>query len=190
MKESKIVLTILFVLAIFVSISIHYISKNIIATKQIKMANSIISNGRNNEIKIATNDELEENDNIIGTLEIPKLELIAPIQEGTSEEVLKVAVGHFKESSFWNGNVALASHNRSRYAQYFEAINNLKNGDEIVYKTKMGQKRYSVYDSKIIDSTDWSVIENTKENVLTLITCVKNNKDKRLCVKAKEIQEI
>ena len=74
-------------------------------------------------------------------------------------------------------------------SHYFEIIHNLKNGDEIIYKTKMGEKRYSVYENKTIDSTDWSVIENTKENVLTLITCVKNNKDKRLCIRAKEIQE-
>lgn len=189
MKESKIVLTILFVFVIFISVSIHHINRNITETKQIKIANNIINKRQNNEIEIATNDELEVNDNIIGTLEIPKLELIAPIQEGTSDEILKEAVGHFKESSFWNGNVALASHNRSRYAHYFEIIHNLKNGDEIIYKTKMGEKRYSVYENKTIDSTDWSVIENTKENVLTLITCVKNNKDKRLCIRAKEIQE-
>lgn len=190
MKESKIVLTILLVLVFLTAVSVHCISKNVTKTKQIKIASNIINEGQNNEIEIVTKEDLEINDNIVGTLEIPKLELIAPIQEGTSDEILKVAVGHFKESSFWNGNVALASHNRSRYAHYFEAINNLKNGDEILYKTKMGEKKYSVYENKIIDSTDWSVIENTKENVLTLITCVKNNQDKRLCIKAKEIKEI
>ena len=82
---------------------------------------------------------------------------------------------------------ALASHNRSRYAHYFERINELQNGDEIIYKTKLGTKKYAVYENKVIESTDWSVIENTKENIITLITCVKNNQAKRLCVRAKEI---
>lgn len=189
MKESKIVLTIFFVLVILTTLSIHCFHKIVMEKRQMEKANHIISERKNNEIELITKEELEIDNNIIGLLEIPKLDLVAPIQEGTSDEVLKVAVGHFKESSFWHGNVALASHNRSLYAHYFEAIHNLKQGDEIVYQTKIGKRRYTVYENKIIHSTDWSVIENTNDNRLTLITCVKNNKDKRLCIRAKEVQE-
>lgn len=64
---------------------------------------------------------------------------------------------------------------------------NLKNGDEIIYKTKLGTKTYEVYESTVIEATDWSVIENTNENIVTLITCIENDASSRLCVRAKEI---
>lgn len=189
MKKKYVMLIILSILVFIVTvvISAQYFSKRIIEKKQLKIAQNIINTENQNEIEIVTNDELEINDNIIGILEIPKIELVAPIQEGTSDKVLKAAVGHFSESSFWNGNVALASHNRSKYVQYFEKINELQDGDEIVYRTKLGTRKYSVYESKTIDETDWSVIENTSENIITLITCVKDRPKIRLCVRAKEI---
>lgn len=189
MKKKYIILIICAIL-IFIAtilISSHYFLKKAVEIKQLEIATNIVNEGNNDEIEIITNDELETNDNVIGILEIPKLELVAPIQEGTKDKILKVAVGHFSESSFWNGNVALASHNRSIYAQYFEKINELQNGDEIIYKTKLGTRKYAVYENRTINETDWSVIENTNENIVTLITCIKSRPELRLCVRAKEI---
>jgi len=40
----------------------------------------------------------------------------------------------------------------------------------------------------IIYETDWSMIENTEDNRITLITCVENREEYRLCVQAKEIK--
>lgn len=189
MKKKYVILIILAILIFVVTviISAHYFSKQTIEKRQLEIAQNIINTENQNDIEIVTNDELETNDNVIGILEIPKLDIVAPIQEGTNEKILRVAVGHFSESSFWNGNVALASHNRSKYVQYFEKINELQNGDEIIYKTKLGTRKYAVYESKTIDETDWSAIENTTENIITLITCVKNSPEIRLCVRAKEI---
>lgn len=187
LKESKVVLIVVFVITFLSVITVEYFSNKIIERIGLEKAEKVIRMGNQNEIEVVTKEELEMNDNIIGTFEIPKLGVVAPIKEGCGQEILKVAVGHFEESSLWEGNVALASHNRSRYAHYFEQINELQNGDEIIYRTKLGTKKYSVYENRIIESTDWSVIENTKENIITLITCVKNNQAKRLCVRAKEI---
>ena len=88
------------------------------------------------------------------------------------------------------GNIALASHNRGDYvAHYFENIEKLVEGDEIIYKTKFGVRKYVVEKSKQIQSTDWSVILPTEENKITLITCVKNEPKLRLCVQALETNE-
>jgi LPXTG-site transpeptidase (sortase) family protein len=189
LNESKVVLIIIFILTFMSVIIAHYLSNKIVEKIQLEKAEKVVNIGNQNEIEIITKEELNANDNIIGTFEIPRFGIIAPIKEGSNQEILKVAVGHFTESSLWEGNVALASHNRSIYAHYFERINELQNGDEIIYKTKLGIKKYAVYENRIIESTDWSVIENTKENIITLITCVKNNTKKRLCVRAKEIIE-
>lgn len=189
MKALKILIIILFVLLLIVVtlISIYYFSMKATEKKQLEKAKNIINTAKENEMEIVTKEELELNDNIIGILEIPIIELLAPVQEGTGESILNEAIGHFSESAFWNGNVAFASHNRSKYVQYFENIHKLQPGDKIIYKTKLGTRIYSVYESITIEDTDWSVIENTNENIVTLITCINDKPNNRLCVKAKEI---
>jgi sortase A len=87
---------------------------------------------------------------------------------------------------YGNGNVALASHNEGSYAHYFSRINELESGEEIIYITNMGERRYEVIKSEIVEETDVKVLENTEENIITLITCVKGAREKRLCVIGKE----
>ena len=48
----------------------------------------------------------------IWQIEIPKINLVAEISEGTSSQVIDKYVGHFENTSIWEGNVGLASHNR------------------------------------------------------------------------------
>jgi len=84
------------------------------------------------------------------------------------------------------GNIALASHNEGSYAHYFSRINELEKGEEIIYITNMGERRYFVDKSKIIEETNVDILKNTEENRITLITCVKGKRDKRLCVIGKE----
>lgn len=85
------------------------------------------------------------------------------------------------------GNVALAGHNRGYRCNFFQEIKNLKNGDIIIYSTEKGQRKYKVTLNKVIKETDWTYIQNTKDNRLTLITCEMNKKEYRRCVQAVEI---
>lgn len=130
---------------------------------------------------------------IIGVLVIPKLNIEAPIKDGTSQEVLKTSVGHFTESNYWNGNVSFASHNGGVNAHFFEKINQLNENDEIEYLTKLGRKKYKVNKVIKIDSTDWTEIYKTdknNKNTITLITCINGYPHKRLCVKGEEIKNL
>lgn len=45
-------------------------------------------------------------------IEIPKINLVAPIAQDTTQEIMEKYVGHFKNTSFWKGNIGLAAHNR------------------------------------------------------------------------------
>ena len=71
-------------------------------------------------------EKISSDNNVLGKIKIPVINVEAPIKEGVTQDVLKESVGHFCDSSYWNGNVALASHNRGTYAHYFEKINKLQ----------------------------------------------------------------
>lgn len=119
-------------------------------------------------------------------IKIPAINLVANIKEGTSQEVMELYVGHFEETSKFVGNVGLAAHNRGYTYNYFERLKELKNGDEIEYGYHGQVKRYQVEKQMIIKDTDWTNLENTEENRITLITCVENEPSYRRCVFGRE----
>lgn len=118
---------------------------------------------------------------------ISKINLDAPILEGTSKEVLRRGVGHFSSTQKWDGNIVLAAHNRGYKYNFFQEIKRLEIGDIIEYQTEQGKRIYEVCWKENIEETNLSILENTKENKLTLITCVENLPEYRLCVQAKQI---
>lgn len=120
-------------------------------------------------------------------IKIPKLNLDAPISEGTAKESLRRTVGHFEQTDKWKGNVALAAHNRGYRCNFFQEIKELEKGDMIIYTTEKGDRRYKVIINKIIKQTDWSYVQNTKDNRITLITCEANKSEYRRCIQAVEI---
>ncbi len=132
-------------------------------------------------------DVVKENQNIKWRIKIPKIDLDIHIMEGTTSSVLLKAVGHFEETSKWQGNVGLAAHNRGYQCNFFAKIKNLKIGDEIIYTTTNGKKVYKIQTNKVIKDTDWSYLQKTNDNRITLITCEENRESYRRCVQAIEI---
>ncbi len=95
---------------------------------------------------------------------------------------LSILFGHFEGTSLWSGNVCLASHNEGSYAHYFSDIKKLKNGEEIIYITNMGERRYSVCENKMIKETNVEILKGTSENKITLVTCITGKREYRRCV--------
>lgn len=58
------------------------------------------------------NIKTEEINQNIWQIEIPSINLVAPIAEGTTQEIMNKFVGHFESTNKWDGNVGLAAHNR------------------------------------------------------------------------------
>ena len=65
-------------------------------------------------------------------------------------------------------------------------VNKLQSGDEIIYKVGNIIKKYKVEKMIEIDSYDWSYLNSTNDNRITLITCVDNKPNRRLVVQAVE----
>ena len=98
---------------------------------------------------------------------------------------MKKGVGHLPSTSCWNGNIGLVGHNRGTN-DYFGDLKNLEIGDEMTYTTNLGTRTYIVKSITKISDTDWSRLQYTSDNRLTLITCVEDVPDKRLCIQAVE----
>lgn len=139
--------------------------------------------------KVETNtEESLINQENVWKIEIPKIDLVADIQEGTNKYVIAKNVGHFTTTGIVNGNIGLAAHNRGfGEKSYFKNIKYLSYGDEIIYKKGNETKKYEVVNNLIIDETDWSYLQNTEDNRITLITCVEDMPEYRRCVQGIEI---
>ena len=132
-----------------------------------------------------TNDLYYKN-GALGRLEIPALDLSVRIYQGTDSKTLAKGIGHFKNTSIWNGNVCLAAHNRGANS-YFGQIHTLDIGDKITLTTRLGTRTYKVTDVSKVSETDRGGLADSGENMLTLYTCVRNQRDQRWCVTAAEV---
>lgn len=122
----------------------------------------------------------------LGTLKIPAIGLTVKVVQGTDSKALAKGVGHFTNTSIWDGNVALAGHNRG-VNNHFGKIHTLDTGDTITLTTKLGTRTYSVTSVMKVGETDNSMLAATTENCITLFTCVRDERDYRWCVRAVEV---
>lgn len=131
--------------------------------------------------KFTLPDGLFYEDGSLGRLKIPTLGLSVKVYEDESLESLAKGAGHFKSTSCWDGNVGIAGHNRG-VTNHFGQIHTLEKGDRITYTTKLGTRTYEVFFVGKIEETDFSRLGRSSENLITLITCVRNVPELRWCV--------
>ena len=62
----------------------------------------------------------------------------------------------------------------------------ISTGDAIKLTTQLGTRSYEVYSVSKIGVDDTSVLNGSTENITTLVACVMNQPDYRLCVQARE----
>ena len=180
MNKKIFVLFIVLILIVAIGFLFSYDKKVIEQEKQ--NTSEQLGNTEDVEKEVTEDDGFEED--LIGSLKIEKINLNGTVKEGSTNEILRDYIGHIEETAKYDGNVGLAAHNRGNKYSYFARINELEPGDEIVYTTKYGERKYIVDTKKEILETDWSKLEGTTDNRLTLITCIKNKVNQRLCVQA------
>ena len=133
-------------------------------------------------------DGMERSDGSIGTLKIPTLGINMKVWEGETNSSMSKGLGHYSSTSAWNGNIAVCGHNRG--AKYtIGEIKNLEIGDKITYTTIYGTRTYSVSLVEIISASDWSYLQSTADNRITITTCLANQPSKRVCVQAVQISD-
>ena len=198
-RKIKIIITISIITMLICAFAVSYliISKYFTKKSNINFVyNNYNDSNVQNRIENELNNEQQDNyinnlilqidgENVLGVIKIDKINFEGLIYEGTSLKTLAKGVGHFENTPYLEGNVCLAAHNTN---SYWSKLHTLSKGDKIQYTCFLGTKEYKVNSITKINETDWSPLENTTDNTLTLITCVKGQKELRLCVQAKEIK--
>lgn len=124
-------------------------------------------------------------------LEIPSLELVAPILDGTDSSSLSVALGHFKDSAKMGevGNYCLAGHSSSRATYLFNGLHEVELYSEVYLYDSDGNKyMYYVVSKDTVTPSALYVVKNTNDRRLTMITCIDSG-SMRLCVTALMLTE-
>ncbi len=134
-----------------------------------------------------SSDGMAYKDGSIGTIKIPSLKINMKVWEGETGTSMKKGLGHYSSTSAWDGNVGACGHNRgTKYA--IGSIKNLERGDTITYTTIYGTRTYAVETVKIISNSDWSYLQATSDNRITLTTCLADHPESRVVVQAVEVR--
>lgn len=105
----------------------------------------------------------------LARLEIPKVKLTVMVLEGNDAKALRLGAGHIPGTAWLGspGNVGVAAHRDT----FFRPLKHVRVGDEIVLTALDGVYRYRVQSLKVVTPQNVQVLEPTRGESLTLVTC-------------------
>jgi sortase A len=109
----------------------------------------------------------------LGRIVIPRLGLNKVFVHGTRwAEDLSRGPGHYRETGLpaVGKTVAIAGH-RTTFGAPFRYINKLREGDQIRLQLPYGTFTYSVVRYKVVDNSDWSIIDPRGYDAVVLSAC-------------------
>lgn len=114
---------------------------------------------------------------IIGTIEIPKIDVNLPIYHGTDDDVLSNGIGHIQTSSFPvggnNTRTVVSGHRGLPNAKLFTRLDELVKNDLFYFKVGGKTLAYKIYKIEVVkkdEAPDVIGIEEGKD-LATMITC-------------------
>lgn len=129
--------------------------------------------------------------NLIGIMNINKIDLSVAIAQGTTKEALKYSVGHFEDTSLpgEDGNACFVGHRSYALGEYFNRLDELEIGDHIEILTATDTLEYEVTESFVVEPEEIWVLDQTDEEMITLVTCTPVRiATHRLIIRAKRIK--
>ena len=129
--------------------------------------------------------------NSLTKISIPRIQLEDVVLEGASSHSLLLGPAHLADTAEpgASGNVVIAGHRDT----FFRHVHSLRYGDDI-YIVRGGKRfHYVVRSRRIVEPTNLSVLRQTNDGELTLITCYPTHAigpaPQRLIIVAKLIRE-
>ncbi len=121
--------------------------------------------------------QLNPNGNgMMGTIEIPSIDVFYPIYHGTSDEVLQVAIGHVEWSSLPTGDpgthCVLSGHTGSSVAKLFTNLDRMQVGDRFTLTVMKEKFTYEVDQIiVVVPEAVRIVMPEPEKDYCSLITC-------------------
>jgi len=105
-------------------------------------------------------------------IQIPAIDVDAPVVQGDGWEQLKKGVGQHVGTSRPGdkGNIVLSAHN-DIFGEIFKDLDRLKPGDQIILYTSQRSYTYSITSSKNVEPTQVEVMGPTSYPTVTLVSC-------------------
>ena len=117
-------------------------------------------------------------------ISIPELHIKAPVLEGTDNDVLKQAVGHFPGTGTpGQGNCCIAGHSSAIYKEYFNEIKNVQMGMTIyLYDVQKNEYAYTVTEYHIVEPNEVWVLNDFGDDRVTIVTCTDDGTQRQIVV--------
>lgn len=105
----------------------------------------------------------------LAVMTIDKLNIQVPVYNGADDFNLNRGVARIKGTAAIDagGNLGIAGHRDG----FFRGLKDIEIGDEIELQTARGMVSYTVSSVVIVDPSDVSVLAQTQEPTITLVTC-------------------
>lgn len=122
------------------------------------------------------NDILNMGNGVMGSIEIPKINVYLPLYHGTSDEVLSVGVGHVFGSSLpvggTNTRSILSGHRGLPNAKLFTRLDEIVVDDLFFIRIQDRTLAYKVRDIKVIEPDDIDLLATEEgQDLVSLVTC-------------------
>ncbi len=129
---------------------------------------------------------------LLGKLEIARLNISAIVREGVEDDTLRNAVGHVPSTALAGetGNFSIAAHRDT----LFRGLKDIKKDDRVTFQSDNHTFVYQVVSTQIVKPTDVSVLNaEADQKLLTMITCYPfyfvGSAPERFIVKARLLEE-
>lgn len=119
-----------------------------------------------------TRSRVKNTSDAIGALAIPKVKMYLPIMLGLSNDAMSTGGGTMRpDQVMGKGNYPLAGHYMTTQGILFSPLENTKIGEKVYLTDLKKVYIYKIYMKKVVDPTAVWLVNNTKDNIVTLITC-------------------
>lgn len=119
-------------------------------------------------------------------LEIPALDIKAPVMDGIDNDTLSAAAGHFPDTgSIGSGNYCIAGHNSTIYAEIFNELKHIEIGMEIkLYDNDESRTcyTYTVTENFIVEASETWILDDFGDDRITIVTCTDDGTQRQVVV--------
>ena len=118
--------------------------------------------------KVGVTRNMKEGD-LVGRLEVPRLDVSVMVMHGTGDKTLRLGAGHIPGTALPGdaGNAGIAAHRDT----FFRNLRNITKDDVIKFTTVDGEISYRVSNTMVVNPSDIDVLKPASVDMLTLVTC-------------------